>query len=100
MQRSLTVLAVSIVALALLAVGVVTVWFERPTRLTVAISKADAEDFALLGTAAKLLKFGRNAVQLRILPVDSPAAAAATVDADKADLAVIRTDVRPGGCRR
>ncbi len=93
MQRSLTILAVGVVALALLVVGVATLWYERPTRLTVAIPRADAEDFALVATASKLLKFGRNSVRLRILPVDGPAAAAATVDADKADLAVIRTDV-------
>ena len=93
MQRSLTVLAVGVVALALLVVGGATFWYEQPTRLTVAIAKADAEDFALMATASKLLKFGRNTVRLRIVPVDGPAAAAATVDSDKADLAVIRTDV-------
>ena len=93
MQRSLTILAVGVVALALLVVGVATLWYEQPTRLTVAIPKADAEDFALLATASKLLKFGKNSVRLRVVPVDGPATAAATVDADKADLAVIRTDV-------
>ena len=93
MQRSITILAVGIVALALTAVGLATFWYERPTRLTVAIAKADAEDYALIGTAAKLLKFGKNAVRLRVATVDGPAAASAAVDAGKADLAVIRTDV-------
>lgn len=93
MQRSFTILAVGIVAVALVAVGMATFWYERPTRLTVAISKADAEDYALIGTAAKLLKFGKNAVRLRLETVDGPAAASAAVDSGKADLAVIRTDV-------
>ncbi len=93
MHRSFTILAVGAVAAALLVVGAATFWYERPTRLTVAISKADAEDFAVIGTAAKLLKFGRYAVRLQIRPVDGPAAASAEVDGGKADLAVIRTDV-------
>ena len=93
MQRSITIAAVGIVAAALIAVGVATFWYERPTRLTVAIAKADAEDYALIGTAAKLLKFGKNAVRLRVETVDGPAAASAAVDAGKVDLAVIRTDV-------
>ncbi len=93
MHRSFTILAVGAVAAALLVVGAATFWYERPTRLTVAISKADADDFAVIGTAAKLLKFGRYAVRLQIHPVDGPAAASAEVDGGKADLAVIRTDV-------
>lgn len=93
MQRSITVLAVGLVAVALTAVGMATFWYERPTRLSVAIARSDAEDHALITTAAKLLKFGKNAVRLRIVAVDGPAAASAAVDAGKADLAVIRTDV-------
>ena len=93
MQRSFTMLAVVVVVAALLAVGFAMAWYERPTHLTVAIAKTDAEDTAVIGTAAKLLKFGRNAVRLRTIGVDGPAAAAAMVDAGKADLAVIRTDL-------
>ncbi len=93
MQRSFTILAIGVVAAALLAVGLATFLYERPTHLTVAIAKGDTEDFTLVGTASKLLKFGRNAVRLRIEPVEGAAAAAAAVDAGKADLAVIRTDL-------
>ena len=93
MQRSFTMLAVGVVVAALLAVGFATAWYERPTHLTVAIARTDADDTALVATAAKLLKFGKNAVRLRIQSVEGPAAAAAAVDAGKADLAVIRTDL-------
>lgn len=93
MHRSFTILAIGAVAAALLAVAAATFWYERPTRLTVAISRADTDDYALINAAAKLLKFGKNAARLQIQPADTAAAASAAVDAGKADLAVIRTDV-------
>ena len=58
-----------------------------------AVSRLDEADRALMDSAARLLKRSHNAARLQIQAVDDPAAAAAAVDAGKADLAVIRTDV-------
>ncbi len=92
MQRSYIILAVGVAA-AVLLLAAATFWYERPTRLTVAISAADTDDEALIGAASHLLKFGRHAVRLQIHGVASAAAAAGEVDEGKADLAVIRTDI-------
>lgn len=93
MHRPLVILGLGFVAAALLIVAGATVWYERPTQLTVAIASSDGVDSALVGAAEKLLKRGRDTVRLRVRPVDSAAAASAAVDNDDADLAVIRTDV-------
>ena len=93
MRRPLVILGLGIVGAALLIMASATVWYERPTQLTVAISNGDSVDFALIGAAEKIAKRGRDAVRLRVKPVDSAKAAAAAVDDGEADLAVIRTDV-------
>ena len=93
MHRPFVILGLGLVAATLLILAGATVWYERPTQLTVAISSSDGDDFALIGAAEKLLKRGRDAVRLRVKPVDNAAAASAAVDDGEADLAVIRTDV-------
>ena len=93
MHRPFVMLGLGVLAAALLIMAGATVWYERPTQLTVAISSSDADDFALIGAAEKLLKRGRDAVRLRVKSVDGAAAASAAVDGGEADLAVIRTDV-------
>ena len=93
MQRPYIILAVGVAAAVLLMAAATTFWYERPTKLTVAISAADTDDEALMEAASHLLKFGRHAVRLQIHVVGGAAAASAEVDAGKADLAVIRTDV-------
>ncbi len=93
MQRPFIILAVGVTAAALLLAAAAAFWYVRPAKLTVAISAADADDYALMGAASQLLKFGRNTVRLQIHEVAGAAAASAEVDQGKADLAVIRTDV-------
>ena len=93
MYRPFLILGLGVVGAALLITASATVWYERPTQLTVAISSGDTVDLALIGAAEKLLKRGRDAVRLHVKPVESAVAAAAAVDNGQADLAVIRTDV-------
>ena len=93
MRRPLVILALGSLSVALLMLAGATVWYERAAKLTVAISSSDADDFALIGAAEKLMKFGKNGIRILIKPVESAAAAAVAVDSGQADLAVIRTDV-------
>lgn len=93
MHRPLILIVVGAAMAILAALAGWALWYERPTRLTVAVSRSDEADRALMDSAARLLKRSRNAARLQIEAVDDPAAAAAAVDAGKADLAVIRTDI-------
>ncbi len=93
MRRPLVILGLGLLSVALLMMVGATVWYERPAKLTVAISSSDTDDFALIGAAEKLMKFGKDGIRLQVKPVESAAAAAAAVDGGQADLAVIRTDV-------
>ena len=93
MRRPLVILGLGLLSVALLMMAGATVWYERPAKLTIAISSSDTDDFALFGAAEKLMRFGRSGVRLSVKPVESAAAAAAAVDGGRADLAVIRTDV-------
>ena len=93
MRRPLVILGLGLLSITLLMMAGATVWYERPAKLTIAISSGDADDTALIGAAEKLMKFGRDGVRLAIKPVENAAAAAAAVDIGQADLAVIRTDV-------
>ena len=93
MKRSVILAAsLGIMATLLLAISA-TFYYERPTWLTVAVSAADADDFDLIGAAARLIKHGHHPVRLRLLSTDGIAAASAALDAGQADLAVVRTDV-------
>ena len=93
MGRRIVVAAVGATAMALVAVAAGGFWYERPTRLVVAISSYDADDTALLEAAAQGLKSDKKKFRLHIDLVSDPAAAAKAVDDGNADLAVVRTDV-------
>ncbi len=93
MHRPLILIVVGAAMATLAALAGWALWYERPTKLTVAVSRSDDADRALMEAAARLLKRSHNAARLQIEAVDDPAAAAAAVDAGKADLAVIRTDI-------
>ena len=93
MRRPLMMLAVGGLASALLVIGGGTLWYERPTRLSVAVSSADPDDLALMVAALTQLKHSRRTIRLHIVQVENSVAAAAAVDADAADLAVVRTDL-------
>ena len=93
MQRPLMLAAIGGVAALGAAVAAGTVWYERPTRLTVAVSQSDEPDRALIDSAMRLLKRSRNPVRLQVQLVENAKAASEAVDAHRADLAVIRTDI-------
>ncbi len=93
MRRPLIVLAVGGLSAVLLLIGGMAFWYERPTTLSVAVSRADAEDHELMLAAAAQLKRGREQIRLHLIAAESSAAASAAVDAGKADLAVVRTDI-------
>ena len=92
-QRPLVLVAIGGLAALGAAAAAGTFWYERPTRLTVAVAQSDEPDRALLDSATRLLKRSRNAVRLQVQVVEDAKAASEAVDAHRADLAVIRTDV-------
>lgn len=67
-------------------------WYERPTVLRVGVTR-DSEDQKVIAAAAQIMSRERESVRLRIIGLDSPAAAAAAFDAGEVDLAVTRTDI-------
>ena len=93
MRRSLMILGLGAVAAVLFAAGGAAFWYERPTTLSIAVSKADPDDMTLMLAAATQLKHGHKTVRLRVVPAESSSEAAALVDAGKADLAVVRSDL-------
>ena len=93
MRRPLMLLAVGGLAALGAAVAAGALWFERPAHLSVAVARMDEPDRALIESAARLLRRTRNAARLQLQVVDDAAAASEAVDAHRADLAVIRTDV-------
>ncbi|WP_237479670.1 ABC transporter substrate-binding protein [Lichenibacterium dinghuense] len=93
MQRPLMLAAFGAVAALGAAAAGGALWYERPTRLTVAVSQNDEPDRALIDSAARLLKRSHNPARLQIQLVEDAKAASEAVDARRADLAVIRTDV-------
>ena len=97
MRRSLMILAVGGLAAVLLVIGAAALWYERPTTLSVAVSKQDADDIGLMNAAAAQLKRARKTIRLRILPAENSADAALQVETGKADLAVVRTDIAMPG---
>jgi TRAP-type uncharacterized transport system substrate-binding protein len=93
MQRPLLLVVIGGLAASGAAVAAGALWYERPTRLTVAVSQTDEPDRALIDSATRLLKRSRNPVRLQVQLVENAKAASEAVDAHRADLAVIRTDV-------
>ncbi len=77
----------------LLVGGGLAYWYERPTTLTVAVSRLDGDDSGLIAAIANQLKHERKPVRLHVVLVENASAASAAVDAGTADLAVVRTDV-------
>lgn len=68
-------------------------WFERPTRLTVAVSEHDTDAIAVLNAAARHVKFDRRTIRLTVLRLPDEAAASAALDRGVAELAVVRPDI-------
>src|SRR5258708_6331146 len=65
---------------------------SQPTTLRIAVGPANGEDAKLVQAIAQQLTRDRASIRLRTLLKDTTADSAAALDADKADLAVIRRD--------
>ncbi len=93
MRRPLMTLAAGGFAAVLLLGGGLAFWYARPTVLTVAISRHDLDDTALIAAVDVQLKRERKTIRLRPVEAEDATDASASVDAGQADLAVVRTDV-------
>src|SRR5918997_766500 len=81
--------------LALLALGLFTVqWASTPTTLRIAVGPVSSEDMRLVVAATQHLAREREPIRLKLVLTDGISASAHAIDEDKADLAVVRTDVR------
>ncbi|WP_375458058.1 TAXI family TRAP transporter solute-binding subunit [uncultured Enterovirga sp.] len=81
-------------AAALIAAGVGYAYLTAPTTLTVVVGPADSPETRLFQTFAQQLKSQRVALRLRIAPSAGLAESAKVLDDGKADLAVVRPDIR------
>ncbi len=78
----------------LVAAGTAITWsyFSRPTTLKVAVGPAGSKREAFVGALARSLVEARAPVRLKLVPVKGSAEAAALLEADKVQLAVVRSD--------
>lgn len=83
-----------IVALLLTFMGIGYAYVTSPTWLTVAVGPEGSPDSKLLEAFATQLKEQRTSLRLKIRGVKDVRAAAEALDEGKADLAVVRTDVK------
>jgi TRAP transporter TAXI family solute receptor len=74
-------------------VALAAFWYTRPTVLKVAVTRG-SEDAQLITAIAQSLGKDHDDVRLRALLVNDASAAAAALEAEQADMAVVRTDVR------
>jgi hypothetical protein len=80
-------------SLALIATALAAfVYFERPTILRVAIPR-DSDDQAILAAAMRSFAETREAIRLKLVPVENLAQSAHALEEGHADLAVVRSDL-------
>jgi TRAP transporter TAXI family solute receptor len=80
--------------LALVALGLFTFqWWSTPTTLRIAVGPMSSEDMRFVVGAAQHLAREHETVRLKLVLTDGIAANAQAIDEDKADLAIVRTDV-------
>jgi hypothetical protein len=79
-----------VVAMTAVAIGLGIYAFRyisRPVALSIAIGPRDGEDFRLVSAIARWLATNNSAVQLHIVPQDSPTDATAAISAGQVNLA-------------
>lgn len=82
------------VGLAVLGLGLLAYQvMSGPTTLRVAVGPMGGEDTRLMAAAAQYLNRERASVRFRLVLTEGLAGSAEALDEDKADLAVVRTDV-------
>jgi TRAP transporter TAXI family solute receptor len=92
MRRILIILLAAGLAVAAASLGLYH-WATLPTTLRVAVGPVGSEDTRLVVAAAQYLARERAGTRLKIVLTEGPAASAAALDAERADLAVVRSDV-------
>ncbi|GJE54680.1 MULTISPECIES: TAXI family TRAP transporter solute-binding subunit [Methylobacterium] len=83
-----------LLALGLAAVAGAVVYLSRPTTLTVAVGPRDGAEAALMDAYAKALSRNREDIRLNLLPLDGVEDSARALQENRADLAVVRPDVK------
>ena len=74
------------------AAGMVAYLSLRPAVLRVAVA-AGSEDYPLIQAAAQAMTREKSSVRFRLVPVENASVSAATLEANEADLAVVRSDI-------
>ena len=82
-----------VLALVLAASAAMVVYLSRPTTLVVAVGPRDGPEAALITAYGNALSRAREDVRLRIVHYDDVRDSAEALQANKADLAVVRPDV-------
>jgi TRAP transporter TAXI family solute receptor len=94
MHRSILIGIAAFLASVALALFGVQLW-SAPTTLRIAVGPMNNnEDLRLVVAASQQLAREREPVRLKLVLTDGVAASADAVDEDKADLAIVRSDVR------
>ncbi len=83
-----------LVALALGAVAGVVLYLSRPTTLRVAVGPRDRVETHLIQAYADALARAREDIRLEVVSYDDVRDSAAALQSGRADLAVVRPDVR------
>ena len=82
-----------LLALGLAAIAASVFYLSRPTTLTVAVGPSDGPEAALIDAYAQALRRSREDVRLKVLRYGDVRDSGETLQAGKADLAVVRPDV-------
>ncbi|HJE25130.1 MAG TPA: C4-dicarboxylate ABC transporter substrate-binding protein [Methylorubrum populi] len=83
-----------LLAIGFAALAGLVIYFYRPTMLTVAVGPRDGVEANLIETYARALNRTREDVRLRVVPFDDVRDSAAALEQGRADLAVVRPDVK------
>src|SRR3954466_1379620 len=82
------------VSLAVVAAGLVAYyWAAQPTTLRIAVGPIGSENSRLVVALAQHMGRDRQTTRLRLVLTEGVAASAKAIEDDKADLAIVRTDV-------
>lgn len=92
MRRSV-VLPIIAGVLALTALGAFAVYFfAAPTPLRIAVGPVGSEDTRLVAAIMQTFAREKHTIRLRMVPTDGPTGSAEYLAAEKADLAIVRSD--------
>jgi len=91
MRQKLKIVATILVCVAVIAAAA-AIWF-RPTVLRVAVGPVGSSDVRVIVSYLQALQRERSDIRFRLILTEGPGDAAARIEAGKADLAVVRSDI-------